>query len=127
MGEGTSAITVTPQDADGNRVSDAFDMWVLKAREPDEPSAPPTGSPTVAAPLADIRLEATGHWEISLTGMFSGDGLTFTAASSNYGEASMWVNGSTLTVVGVSTVTATVTVTAEEPKGDRVSDAFEVR
>ena len=62
--------------------------------------------------------------EISLSGVFSGEGLTFTAVSSNGGVAALWVDGSTLNVVG--TGTATITVTAEDPDGNRVSDEFEV-
>ena len=38
----------------------------------------------------------------------------------------MWVDGSTLTVVGISTGTATITVTARDTDGNEVSDEFEV-
>ncbi len=128
VAEGTATITVTAQDTDGNRVSDAFDVSVVRAPEPDEPE-PPTGAPVVAAPLADISLEAPEYGEFDLDDVFrdpDGGELTFSATSSNYGVASMWVAGSTLTVVGTGMGTATITVTAEDPDGNRVSDEFEV-
>ena len=84
------------------------------------------GPPTVAAPLDDVSLQGPTPREIALDGVFSGDGLTITAASSNYGVASVWVDGSTLTVVGTGTGTATITVTAEDADGNTVSDEFEV-
>ncbi len=37
---GTTAITVTARDSDGNRVSDAFDVSVVKAPEAQEPDPP---------------------------------------------------------------------------------------
>ena len=121
VSEGTGTITVTARDADGNTVSDDFAVSV-------EPASP-TGPPTVVSPLEDISLEGGNHREISLSGVFQdpdGDELTFAGVSSNYGVASMWVDGSTLTVVGTGTGTATITVTAEDGDGKEVSDAFEV-
>ena len=55
-----------------------------------------------------------------------GAGLTFSFASSHYHVATGWVNGSTLTLVGISTGTATITVTAEDPDGNTLTDTFEV-
>ena len=94
---------------------------------PEEQGEESTGGPpAVAAPLGDISLQGPQPREIALDGVFSGDGLTITAVSSNYGVASVWVSGSTLTVVGTGTGTATITVTAEDADGNRVSDEFEV-
>ena len=126
VAEGTATITVTAEDPDGNRVSDAFSVSV-EAEEGDEQAS--GGAPIVAAPLADVSLEGPEHREISLAGVFSdhdGDDLTVTGVSSNYGVATMWVDGATLTVMGTGTGTATITVTAEDPDGHEVSDAFEV-
>ena len=55
-----------------------------------------------------------------------GDELTITAVSSNPGVATMWVDDSTLTVVATGEGAATITVTAEDPNGNRMSDDFEV-
>ena len=90
---------------------------------------PSDGTPTVTQPLADISLKGPMPREISLTGVFSdpdGDSLIITAVSSHHHIASMWVDGSTLTVVGISTGTATITVTARDTDGNEVSDEFEV-
>ncbi len=140
---GSATITVTAQDSDGNRVSDTFDVTVTAPQpqaltppeeeqpqqEPQQGQATSSGAPMVAAPLADMSLEGPEYREISLTGVFTdpnGDTFTFTAVSSNHDVASMWVDGSTLAVVGISTGTATITVTAEDADGNRVSDEFEV-
>ena len=132
VAEGTATITITARDSDGNTVSDTFDVSVESAEEEAEPEPKPespTGAPTVVAPLADISLEAPGQREISLSGVFQdpdGGDLTITGISSNYGVASMWVAGSTLTVVATGGGTATITVTAEDSDGHRVSDEFDV-
>ena len=123
VAEGTATITVTAQDTDGNTVSDSLDVPVVKATEPDPP---PSGTPTVANPVPDLSLQGHEVREISLTGVFGGDGLTFTAVSSNYAVATMWLDGSTLTVMGTGTGTATITVMAEDYDRNQVSDAFEV-
>ncbi len=128
VAEGTATVTVTAEDSDGNRVSDAFDVSVVKAPEPDEPE-PPTGAPTVVAPIDDFSLEGHEYRVIDLDGVFSdpdGDELSFRAVSSKYNVATMWVSGSTLTVVGTGTGTATITVTAEDDDGNTVSDEFDV-
>ena len=130
VAEGTATITVTARDSDGNAVSDAFDVSVKQEPDEAEPDPEsPTGEPTVAAPLADISLEGPELREISLSGVFhdpDGDDLTFTAVSSNSGVAAMWMDGSTLTVMGTGTGTATITVTAEDSDGNWVSDEFQV-
>ena len=131
MAEGTATITVTAQDSDGNRVSDTFEVAVEPEPEQDPPpdEDSPNRPPTVAQPLPDISLEGLQWRQFSLPGVFhdpDGDELTFTGVSSNYGVASTWVSGSTLTVVATGTGTATITVTAEDPDGNRVSDEFEV-
>ena len=129
VAEGTASITVTAQDSDGNRVSDTFNVAVEPEAE-DPPPESSDGSPTVVSPLPDISLEGAQTREIDLSAVFhdpDGDDLTFSAKSSNYGVATtMHVNGTTLTVVATGNGTATITVTAEDPDGNTVSDAFEV-
>ena len=131
VAEGTATVTVTAQDAGGNRVSDRFTVTV-EAPAPSLPAAAPAdGTPTVAAPLADISLRGPEQRAISLAGVFNdpnGDSLIITAVSSHHHIASMWTSFdySTLTVVGISTGTATITVTARDTDGNEVSDEFEV-
>ena len=131
VSEGTATITVTARDSDGNRVSDDFDVSVESEPEQDPPpdGDTPNQAPTVAQPLPDVSLKELQWRQFSLPGVFrdpDGDELTFTEESSDYGVASVWVSGSTLTVVAKSTGTATITVTAEDSDGNRVGDAFEV-
>ena len=129
VGEGTATITVTARDSDGNTVSDAFEVAVEPEQDPPPDEETPDGTPTVAQPLPDISLEGLQWRQFSLPGVFhdpDGDELTFTVVSSDYGVATAWVAGSTLTVVATSTGTATITVTAEDHEGNRVSDAFQV-
>ncbi len=129
VAEGTVTITVTAQDSEGNRVSDTFEVAVEPEQDPPPDEETPDGTPTVAQPLPDISLEGLQWRQFSLPGVFhdpDGDELTFTVVSSDYGVATAWVVGSTLTVVAASTGTATITVTAEDPEGNRVSDAFQV-
>ncbi len=94
-------------------------------------SAPPNQAPTVANAIADVSgLEAGATQDVSLSEVFSdadGDTLTITAASSDeaVATASVASDGSVLTLSGAAEGTATITVTAQDTDGDRVSDAFE--
>ncbi len=132
VAEGTATVTVTAQDSDGNRVSDRFTVTVeAPSPPPEEETESPAGVPTVAQPLADISVKGPMPREISLAGVFNdpdGDSLTITAVSSHHHIATMWVSvdGSTLMVVGISTGTATITVTARDADGNAVSDKFKV-
>ena len=130
VAEGTATITVTAQDADGNTVSDAFDVAVEPEEEEAEKEQPtPEGAPTVVAPLPDVSLEAAKYRLISLSGVFrdpDGDDLTISATASDYSVVSTSMSGSQLIVVGKSEGRTTITVTAEDPDGNTVSDAFEV-
>ena len=88
--------------------------------------------PVVAFALADVSdLEVGSTQDISLSGVFSdadSDSLTITAASSDDAKATATVasDGSKLTVEGVAEGTATITVTAQDADGNRVSDTFDV-
>ena len=88
--------------------------------------------PTVASAIGDLSdLTAGDTRDVSVSGVFSdldGDALTITAGSSDDAVATvaMSADQSTLTLTGVAEGTATITVTAEDSGGDRVSDAFEV-
>ena len=121
-GEGTATITVTAQDSDGNTVSDAFDVTVVKANNP----------PTVSSAIADATItNESGTSEVSLSGVFDdgdGDGLTITASSSDEGVATVAVSAdySTLTVSAQARGMATVTLTADDGNGGTVDDTFTV-
>ncbi|MCY4440164.1 MAG: Ig-like domain-containing protein, partial [Deltaproteobacteria bacterium] len=123
VSEGTATITVTAQDADGNTVSDAFEVTV---------SAPPNNAPTVSGVIADATIVSeSGTHETSLSGVFDdsdGDDLTVTAASSAESVATVSVSAdySKLTVSAKSRGTATVTVTASDGNGGTALDSFTV-
>ena len=113
---GTATITVTADDGNGGTVADSFTATVKAA-------------PVVASALADVSLEPEANQDIALSGVFSDadrDALTITAASSDEDTVSAFIWAGTLTVVAVTEGTATITVTAEDADGNRVSDRFDV-
>ena len=125
--EGSATITLTAEDADGNTVTDTFDVTV---------SAPPAQTPanrapTVAAALDDLSLATAATQEVSLAGVFGdadSDPLAITAASSDTSVATVSVAAdyASLTVSAQAEGTATITVTADDGAGGTVSDTFEV-
>ena len=131
VAEGTATITVTAQDADGNRVSDTFDVTVTAAQQQQQ-DPPPNQSPTVSSALGDATVvNESGTKEVSLSGAFDdpdGDELTITAGSSDDGIATVSVASdySTLTVNAQARGTATITVTADDGNGGTVADTFTV-
>ncbi len=114
---GTATVTVTAADGNGGTVSDTFTVKVKAA-------------PVVAAAIADVSgLEVGDAEDVSLSGVFSdadGDSLTYSAASSDDAVADAFLFHGTLTVVGISEGSGTITVTAQDADGNRVSDAFDV-
>ena len=128
--EGTATITVTARDADGNTVSDAFDVTV---NAPAAQQQKVNNPPTVSAAIADATIVSeSGTRQVSLSGVFGdadGDSLTTTASSSDENTATVAVaaDHSTLTVTAKARGTATITVTAEDGYGGSVEDSFTVR
>ena len=116
---GTATITVTADDGKGGTAGDSFTVTVKAV-------------PTVSAAIADVSgLEAGSTQDVSLAGVFrdaDGDALTITAASGDEAKATVAVSAdqSKLTLSGVAQGSATVTVTAEDSDGNRVSNPFEV-
>ena len=86
----------------------------------------------MASAIGDLSdLTAGDTRDVSVSGVFSdldGDALTITAGSSDDAVATVVVlaDQSTLTLTGVAEGTTTITVTAEDADGNRVSDAFDV-
>ena len=121
-GAGTATITVTARDSDGNSVSDAFDVTVVKVNS----------APTVASAISDATIiNESGTKRVSLSGVFmdaDGDSLTITATTSTDGvaTASVAADYSSLTVTAKSRGTATITVTAKDGNGGSVKDSFTV-
>ena len=120
---GKVTVTLTADDADGNQVSDAFEVTV---------TAPPNQAPTVASAISDATIvNGSGTKQVSLSGVFTdgdGDDLTVTASSSNESAATVSVSAdyATLTVTAKARGSATVTVTAADGNGGSVEDSFTV-
>ena len=116
---GTATITVTANDGNDGTVDDVFTVTVKAA-------------PVVASALPDVAdLEEDSTQDVSLSEVFSdadGDALTVTASSSDDAKATVTLaaDQSNLTVAGVAEGTATITVTAQDSDGNRVSDTFDV-
>ena len=105
---------------------------VTVTREAKQPA-----KPTVASPIADITsLEVGASQEISLSGVFThadSDTLTLSAVPSDNAVVTVvaqldpvTASATAITVIGVSSGTATITVTARDSDGNSVSDAFDV-
>ena len=115
---GKATITVTAKDGRGGTVSDTFYITVK-------------ATPVVASALADIsEMTVDTNRDVSLSGVFrdaDGDNLTITTSSSEDAKATVTVatDQSKLTLAGVAQGTTTITVTARDSDGNRVSDAFE--
>ncbi len=115
---GAAIATVTADDGNGGTVDDTFTVTVKAA-------------PVVTQPLGEVvGLEVGATKDISLTRIFGdadGDALTITAASSDETRATVSVatDYSVLTLTGVAEGTTTITVTAQDGDGNRVSDAFD--
>ena len=122
VAEGTATITVTARDSDGNSVSDAFDVTVVKVNS----------APTVASAIDDVTIvNESGTSEVSLSGVFTdadSDSLTVTTSSSDEKVATVSVSTdqAALTVTAKKRGTATITVTAKDGNGGSVEDSFTV-
>ena len=128
---GTATVTVTANDGNGGTVSTALAATVTAPPVIAErrQQVQPNRAPTVANPIADVSLDAGATSDISLSNVFSdpdGDALRFSADSADDAIADAVAVGDTLRVTAVSEGTATITVTAHDADGNRVSDSFEV-
>ena len=113
---GTATITVTADDGKGVTVDETFTVTVKAA-------------PVVASAIADLSLEVGGTQDITLSSVFTdpdGDDLTFAVDSTDPDVANPLEFHGTLTIIGGSAGSATVTVTARDSDGNVVSDQFDV-
>ena len=117
VGQGTATMTVTASDPGGLSATQTFTVTV------------PNRGPEAVGQIDDAETFVGESVEIELAGYFSdpgGDGLTYSAASSNPGVATVSVVGATLQAVGVGQGTATMTVTASDPGGLSATQTFSV-
>ncbi len=121
---GATTVTVTANDGHGGSVSDAFVVTVTS----DANSAP-----TVANQIADLTARRLGVYRVPLeasgAAVFAdadGDTLTYSITNSDASKATVVLDGAVVVVTGVAAGNTTVTVTASDPHGGSVSDAFVV-
>ena len=85
--------------------------------------------PTVGSALEDMSLASGATRDVSLSGVFDdpdNDALTITTDSTDDTIANAFAFRDTLTVTAFAQGSVTITVTARDPHGNRVSDTFEV-
>ncbi|QDY82421.1 RTX toxin [Paenibacillus polymyxa] len=120
---GTATITVTANDRNGGKVDTQFNVTIT----PVIPEAV-NHAPTVKSSISDVTTGAAdGIKTVSLAGVFTdedSDALTYTAASTDAGVATVSVTGSDLKITPVNAGTATITVTANDGNGGKVDTNF---
>ena len=92
---------------------------------PPQPNRPPVASGTIPGQTVPVG-ESVMVSVASAFGDPDGDALTYSAASSAPGVASVTVSGAEVTVTGVSAGTTSVTVTASDAGGLSARQTFEV-
>ena len=125
--EGSSTITVSVEDSDGNRDEATFEVTALTS---DQHRRNINQAPVMGSPIADIEfITESGDRVVSLDGMFTDaddDPLVIMVRSSDTSKVRASRNGQTLTVAAVSRGSATVTVTASDGYGGVASQEFTV-
>ena len=116
-GRGTASVGVTATDPGGLSASQSFGVTVRNR-------APIIADSIPAAEMFrgdTLRVDLSAHFRDP-----DGDGLTFTAETSDAAVASVTVSGDTLAVAAVAAGEATITATAADPEGLEVSQDFVV-
>ncbi len=119
VAEGTARITVTATDPEGLSATQIFGVAVER----------PNRAPVVDEEIEDRTLTEGDTIVVDASGTFSdpdGDALVLTAESDDAELAAVAVDGTDVTVAGVAPGSATVSVTATDPEGLSVTDAFDV-
>ena len=114
---GSATVTVTASDTYGDSVSTDFDVTVVNL------------APVVAMEIADQNANRIAATTVDLVNVFSdpeGDPLTYSAVSDDTSAATVSLDGTTLSILGVAIGSATVTVTASDSFGDSISTDFDV-
>ena len=113
---GNASVTVTASDPGGLQGQQSFQVTV--------PNRPPLARGAISA----ITVQVGETESVDVSSYFAepdGEALTYAAASSRPGVATVSVSGSTVRVAAVAKGTATVTVTATDPGGLSATQVFE--
>ncbi|MDE0124465.1 MAG: hypothetical protein OXN97_07820 [Bryobacterales bacterium] len=117
VASGAAAVTVTATDGGGLSAQQSFAVTV------------PNRAPAAVGEIGDQEVAVGGVSEVDVAGHFSdpdGDDLEFGAASSDTTRVRVAVSGSVLTVAGVASGAAAVTVTATDGGGLSAQQSFAV-
>ena len=116
---GEAAVTVTATDPGDLSATQMFDVTVAVGNQ----------SPQAVGTITGLAIAVGATEAVDVSGNFSdadGDELTYTAASSADAFATVSVDGSMVTVVGVAAGEAAVTVTATDPGDLSATQMFDV-
>ncbi len=117
VSRGASRVTVTARDGRGGSVSQDFAVTV------------PNRAPEAVGTLGGVSVFRYDRATVDVSGAFSdpdNDALTYRAVTSAAGVVALSVNGSRVTVRGVSRDTLTVTVTADDGHGGTAEQSYGV-
>ncbi len=115
--EGSTSITATASDPDGN---EATQRTRITVRQPNQP-------PVTRGEIRDRTVAPGETTSIYLGSYFDDrDALTYAAASSNEAVATVAVEDNRATVTGVARGTAEIAVTARDPAGLEAGQSFAV-
>ncbi len=101
----------------------------LDVLTPAAPEPEPNRAPVTVGSIPAVTVDVDGTRQVDAAAYFSdpdGDGLSYTAASSDPGRARVSVAGSVVTVAGVAKGEAMVTVTASDGNGGTAHQVFAV-
>ncbi|HAA15242.1 MAG TPA: hypothetical protein DCE41_27520 [Cytophagales bacterium] len=116
VGEGATSITLMAQNPEGETAEDSFDLTVTNRA----PTASGISDRTESLDAADISLALQDYFSDA-----DGHALTYSASVDDTAVVRVVsVSGSTLTLEMVSVGTTTVNLSATDPYGASVSDAF---
>ncbi len=114
---GIATVTVTARDPEGLGATQVFLVTV------------PNRAPVAVGRIPDRTVQADDEEDVDVAAYFrdpDGDRLAFTAESSSRDNAWVSMSGSVVTVRGVAKGSATVTVTARDPRGLEATQTFRV-
>ena len=123
VASGRANVTVTATDPDDLSASVVLRLFVEAAEETGE-----EGEEDIAAvgTIDDVTVDVGATTDVDVADNFSGDGLTYSAESSDTDVATVVVEGSVVTVTGVADGTATITVTATDADDETAEQSFDV-
>ncbi|MXX79022.1 MAG: hypothetical protein F4Z33_08750, partial [Gemmatimonadales bacterium] len=116
VAKGATQVTVAAADPEGLAATQAFQSVV------------PNRAPEPVGTITDQTVDVGETVTVDLAPYFhdpDGDGLTYTASSSDTGVATVSISGSTVTIAAVARGATQVTVAAADPEGLAATQTFQ--